>query len=48
MINYTVDVSTPTADITTAKLIINSTIPILGESYMCCTIKNYYLGTILI
>ena len=42
---YTGDVSTTTADKTTAKLIINSTIYTPGAWYMCCNIKNFYLVT---
>ena len=38
------DISTPTADITTANLIINSTISTPGARYMCCDINNFYLG----
>ena len=45
LINYPGDVSTPTADITTAKLLINSTISTPGARYMCCDVKNFYLGT---
>ena len=48
LINYTGYFSTLTADTTAAKLIINSTNLTPGERYMCCDIKNYYLGTILI
>jgi hypothetical protein len=38
-------VSTPTADTTTAKLVINSTISTPNARYMCGDIKNFYLGT---
>jgi hypothetical protein len=38
-------VSTPTADTTTAKLIINSTIFTPNTRFMCGDIKNFYLGT---
>ena len=41
-------VSTPTAYITTEKLIIKSNISTLGARYMCCDIKNLYLVTPLI
>ena len=40
LITYAGDVSTPTADITTEKLIINSTISTPGARYMCCDIKD--------
>ena len=40
LINYPGDVSTPTASITTAKLVINSTISTRGKRYMCCDVKN--------
>ena len=48
LINYTGDVRTSTEDITTAKLIIRSTISTPGVSYILFDIKNYSLGTILI
>ena len=38
-------VSTKTEDITTSKFIINSTISTPGSIYMCCDIKQFYLGT---
>ena len=45
LIDYPGDVSTPTADTTTAKLVINSTISTPNARYMCGDIKNFYLGT---
>ena len=45
LIDYPGDVSTPTADTTTAKLVINSTISTPQAKYMCGDIKNFYLGT---
>lgn len=45
LIEYPGDVSTPTADTTTAKLVINSTLSTPGARYMCGDIKNFYLGT---
>jgi hypothetical protein len=45
LINFPGDVSTPTADTTTAKLVINSTISTPNARYMCGDIKNFYLGT---
>ena len=40
LIFYEEYVSTPTTDITTANLIINSTISTPGARYMCCNIKT--------
>ena len=45
LIVYTGDLNTPTSDVTTAKLIIDSTISTTGERYMCCNKKNFYLVT---
>jgi hypothetical protein len=45
LIDFPGDVSTPTADTTTAKLIINSTTSTPNARYMCANIKNFYLGT---
>ena len=45
LIDYPGDVSTPTADTTTAKLVINSTISTPRARFMCADIKNFYLGT---
>ena len=45
LIDYAEDVSTPTADITKSNVIININIYTPGERYMCCDIKNFYLGT---
>ena len=45
LIDFPGDVSTPTADLTTIKLIINSTITTPGARYMCGDVKNFYLGT---
>ena len=45
LIDFPGDVSTPTADTTTAKLVINSTISTKGARYMIGDIKNFYLGT---
>lgn len=38
-------VSTPTANLTTIKVHINSTISTPGARYAVCDIKNIYLGT---
>ena len=43
LINYPGNVSTPTADTTTTKLVINSTISTPKAKYMCSDIKNFYL-----
>ena len=45
LITYPGDVSTPTSDTTTAKLVINSTISTPSAKYMCADIPNFYLGT---
>ncbi len=45
LIDYPGDVSTPNADTTTAKLVINSTISTKDAKYMCGDIKNFYLRT---
>ena len=45
LIDYPGDVSTPTADTTTAKLVINSTISTPHAKFMCGDIKDFYLGT---
>jgi hypothetical protein len=45
LINFHSDVSTPTADPTTAKLVINHTLSTTNAKYMCGDIKNFYLGT---
>ena len=44
-IKYPGNVSTPTAALTTAKLVINSTISTPRARYMCCNLGNFYLGT---
>ena len=40
LINYTGDIITPTAEITTANSIVNSTISTPVARYMCCNIKK--------
>jgi hypothetical protein len=45
LIDYPGDVSTPTADTTTAKMVINSTISTPNAKFMCADIKDFYLGT---
>jgi hypothetical protein len=44
-IHYPGDVSTDTADLTTAKLLINSTISTKDARYACFDLKDFYLGT---
>jgi hypothetical protein len=45
LIEFPGGVSTPTADPTTAKLVINQTLSKPHAKYMCGDIKNFYLGT---
>jgi hypothetical protein len=45
LIDFPGDVSTPTADPTTAKLVMNHTLSTNNAKYMCGDIKNFYLGT---
>jgi hypothetical protein len=42
---YSGDVATSTADITTFKILINSTLSTSDSAMMMMDIKNYYLGT---
>jgi hypothetical protein len=44
-LNYSGDVTTSTADITTFKTLINSTLSTKDAAMMMMDIKNYYLGT---
>jgi hypothetical protein len=44
-LNYSGDVATSTADITTFKILINSTLSTTDAAMMMMDIKNYYLGT---
>jgi hypothetical protein len=44
-LNYAGDVATSTADITTSKILINSTLSTEYSTMMMMDIKNYYLGT---
>jgi hypothetical protein len=44
-LNYYGDVATSTSDITTLKILINSTLSTEGAAMMMMDIKNYYLGT---
>jgi hypothetical protein len=44
-LNYYGDVATSTADITTFKILINSTLSAEDAAMMMMDIKNYYLGT---
>jgi hypothetical protein len=45
MLDHSGDVSTSTADITTFKILINSTLSTKDSAMMMMDIKNYYLGT---
>jgi hypothetical protein len=44
-IDYPGDTSAPTADITTFKLLINSTLSTPGAKMACADVKNFYLNT---
>jgi hypothetical protein len=46
-LDYTSDVETSTADITTFKIMINSTLSTEDAEMMMMDIKKYYLGTLL-
>ena len=45
LINYPFELTTRTADLTTSKIVWNSTISTPGAKYMCIDIKNIYLAT---
>jgi hypothetical protein len=45
LIQYPGNVSTPTADLSTTKCLINSTISTPGARFLTCDIKNFYLNT---
>jgi hypothetical protein len=45
LIQYSGDVSTRSADLTTSKSLWNRTISTEGAKYMCLDVKKYYLGT---
>jgi hypothetical protein len=45
ILDYSGDVTTSTADITTFKFLINSTLSTEDAAMMMMEIKNYYLGT---
>jgi hypothetical protein len=44
-LDYSGDIATSTADITTFKIIINSTLSTRDATMMMMDIKNYYIGT---
>jgi hypothetical protein len=44
-LDYSGEVDTSTADITTLKILINSTLSTKDAEMMMMDIKNYYLGT---
>jgi hypothetical protein len=45
LMDYPYDVSTPTVDITTAKIIFNSVVSTPNAKFMGLGIKDYYLNT---
>ena len=45
LVDYPGNVSTPTADMTTAKLIMNDTVSNPNATYHCFDISNFYLNT---
>ena len=45
LISYPFELTTRTADLTTSKLLWNSTISTKGAKYMCADAKNFYLAT---
>jgi hypothetical protein len=45
LINYPYDVSTPTADITTAKIVFNSVVSTPNAKFMGLDVKDFYLNT---
>ena len=47
LINYPVDVSTPTSYLTTMKVHVNSTISYVKARYMCMDVKYFYLNNII-
>jgi hypothetical protein len=44
-LDYSGDVATPYADITTFKILINSTVSTEDAAMMMMDMKNYYIGT---
>lgn len=44
-IDYPGDVASPAAELTTIKILFNSTISTPGARFMCADISNFYLGT---
>ncbi len=44
-VNYPGDCGTPTADILTVKLLLNSVVSTVGVEFMTIDIKNFYLNT---
>jgi hypothetical protein len=47
LVDYQGNVSTPTAEISTAKLLFNSVISTPNARFMTCDIKNFYLNSIM-
>ena len=44
LINFPVDVTTPTADLITAKLVFNSVLSKINAKFVCSDISNFYLN----
>ena len=44
LVDYPVEVSTPTADLTTVKMHVNSVISDIIYRYMCVDVKDFYLN----
>ena len=47
IIDYSIDVRTPTSDLTTTKLHINSAISDVKARYMCMNVKYFYLNNMM-
>ena len=47
LIDYPGEVSTPTSDLTTMKLHVNSTISDITSRYMCMDVKYFYLNDLM-
>ena len=44
-VNYQVDYGTPTVDLTTVNLLLDSTVSTLNENFMTIDVKDFYLNT---
>ena len=47
IIDYPVDISTPTSDLTTMKLHVNIAISDVKSRYMCMDLKDFYLKNMM-